>query len=27
MLPSVRSLIDYLVLHLPASIQQRSVQV
>ncbi|AKC80644.1 LysR family transcriptional regulator [Xanthomonas arboricola] len=27
MLPSVRSLIDYLMLHLPASIQQRSVDV
>jgi hypothetical protein len=25
MLPSVRSLIDYLMIHLPASIQQRSV--
>ena len=27
MLPSVRSLIDYLVTHLPASIQERSVEV
>jgi DNA-binding transcriptional LysR family regulator len=26
-LPSVRSLIDYLVVHMPASIQERSVDV
>jgi DNA-binding transcriptional LysR family regulator len=27
MLPSVRSLIDYLSIHLPASIQERSIEV
>ena len=27
MLPSVRSLIDYLLVHLPASIRERSVEV